>query len=444
MRPGLDRGRITKDQYKGPALKRIRKHTCSEPQGRRLAGRFATLIIALIACVTGIPALAEEPRAAHVTTGIRAGDGIIEVFGDFIQPAYDQGGTFSFVNPRFSITDGDENEFNLGAGVRHKLHDRDVILGANAYVDSRNSPNGNRFSQLGAGLEFLSRWVDARVNFYDPLTDDRKIAESMTRDIDTAVMTDVDKSTKTDVSTTTDVSTVPTRGGTLTNTTTTTTTIKTTTTKTTTATTTTTTDRYFERFEAALRGYDAEIGVKLPLAETAPEVRVFVGHYDFESRYGEDIEGAKGRLEVRAGPYLTFDAEVFENDKLNDTDFFVGARLQVPFEGSNPFSGLGQLFKQREARPFVDRMYTDMVMRDVHVQLEESGNREDKSRFQQSSETDTVVDTSTTSETSSNSTTTTTFQPDPDEEECEDCNPRFLQSARGPGLIGAINTVITR
>jgi hypothetical protein len=163
---------------------------------------------------------------------------------------------------------------------------------------------------------------------------------------------------------------------------TTTTTIKTTTTN------TTTTNMFFEQFEGTLEGWDAEIGVKLPLAEQMPEVRLFYGYYDFDKRYGGEIPGPKARLEVRAGPYLTLDAEVFEDEELNDTKYFVGVRFHMPFDlgklfkGQNPFGYDKKRIQQFRSRPLVNRI-TEDVIRDVRIQTSESEFSENQSRRRQ-------------------------------------------------------------
>jgi hypothetical protein len=157
--------------------------------------------------------------------------------------------------------------------------------------------------------------------------------------------------------------------------------------------TTTTTTRQFERFEAALEGYDVEVGVRLPYLPAWLEARVFGGYYAFEGDFTEDIDGFKGRLEVRALPALVFDAEVYENDELTGSDYFIGARVDLPFDvgnlarGKNPFEGIGGSVKptKRELR---DRL-SDMVMRDPHVRIHESGWIENEDLLQVDRESDT-------------------------------------------------------
>ena len=52
---------------------------------------------------------------------------------------------------------------NVGLGIRQLLGRNDqYMLGGNVYYDFRRTPYDSTFNQFGAGLEFFSRWVDAR------------------------------------------------------------------------------------------------------------------------------------------------------------------------------------------------------------------------------------------------------------------------------------------
>jgi len=149
-----------------------------------------------------------------------------------------------------------------------------------------------------------------------------------------------------------------------------------------TTTTTFTTDRtftdlFFEKREGGLEGYDFELGYKFPLADTLPEVRLFGGYYDFEGPFESEIKGAKGRLEVRAGEYFTFDAEVFEDEELHGSDYFVGARLNLPFSFSNLVNGRNPfLTRKHDMITFRNRSLAarlgEEVIRDVEINVAES------------------------------------------------------------------------
>ena len=338
---------------------------------------------ALFTILTGVAQAGSLPQA-HGTSGIRMGEGTVEGFVDFLVPIGESKNSTLFLNPRFSIKDEGENEANFGLVFRHLMPNRNVVLGGNVFLDTRRTEFDNRFNQVGVGLEVLSKWVDARVNWYDADSDRELINELSTREIDVS----------TDVRTT--VSSISTQSvgvqfdnpfasghSILQDVTTTTTTTTTNTFRTTRTTTTTTTDRLFQQFESGLDGYDAEIGFLLPLSDSAPEVRLFGGVYDFDGEFGEEVKGFKSRLEVRAGPFLTFDAEVYEDDALNGTDYFIGARLLIPLHGRDTFKRFKKAFRLSAKRPFKERKYTDMVIRDVRVQTRESDFIEDETQMQQ-------------------------------------------------------------
>lgn len=300
----------------------------------------------------------------ELTVGAHIGDGEFEAFGDALIPLwYTRVGGILFLNPRGSATDGDQEELNIGIGYRQLLEDHDIILGANVYYDSRWSEYDNQWNQLGVGVEFLSRWVDARANYYLPEDDKEKIKDW------TVATTNTSSSSST--STETDFGPVYPVGNELRQDITINTRKRTTIYR-------TITSYFYEQYESALEGFDAEIGVLLPGIEDIAETRLFIGYQSFDNPFGDRLEGVKGRVEVRTAPNLTLDAEFFENKDLNGTDYYIGARLHVPLDlqnlanGRNPFEGSKEEFEARhESGNFAARM-TEMVMRDVKVRTQVS------------------------------------------------------------------------
>ncbi|MGD9854862.1 MAG: hypothetical protein AB7U20_07905 [Planctomycetaceae bacterium] len=57
---------------------------------------------------------------------------------------------------------------SAGLGLRHYHTNLDSIFGVAGYYDNDDS-RGARFHQVGLSLEYLSRWFDARVNWYVPV-----------------------------------------------------------------------------------------------------------------------------------------------------------------------------------------------------------------------------------------------------------------------------------
>ncbi len=288
--------------------------------------------------------------AGRLTFGGEFRQSEFEGFADALIPLVATETGLVFLNPRTSITDRSEEEYNLGLGYRHLFADRNLILGGNIFYDYRDTRFGNTYHQLGLGVEMLTPWVDARANYYRP---ERKTFLADTMEVETV------QESRRRVSTFGDLyaeGNAIRQDETVRN-----------------ITTTTTTKQTFEMFEQAVEGFDAEIGVKFPMPEAVEnvEVRLFGGYYYFDSRLGDDIKGAKARLEVRALPSLFLDAGWYENKDLTGSDFYVGARINVPFDlynlaqGRNPFAGARDGFRHTP-RPFAARM-TEMVMRDLHV-----------------------------------------------------------------------------
>ncbi|MBN1269783.1 MAG: inverse autotransporter beta domain-containing protein [Kiritimatiellae bacterium] len=346
---------------------------------RSLAARCLIWAVALhtmaLQCLPGYIAVAQAKEAAEeaaaelplpeLSLGVRGAEDIFEGFGDVLAPVwYSPKHGMIFLNPRVSAKDEGEEEANLGLGWRQifSVKDYPFIAGANVYYDSRWTQYDNHFNQLGLGVEFLSEWVDARANYYRP-DDDEELAREWTT-AETAVSSSSHSSTRlVDAGPVIPVGNQFVQEVTWER-------------RRTTVTRTTTTTYFWEQFEAALEGYDCEIGFKIPGLDEYLETRVFIGYQDFDTPFAEeDLEGAKARLEVRALPGLTLDAEWFEEERLNGTDYMVGGRVHLPFDianianGKNPFEGAGDRFKKTAEAKLANRL-TEMVMRDVKIQTQ--------------------------------------------------------------------------
>ncbi len=322
-------------------------------------GRLAVVFSFLMAvCLVPLGAAAASPSGTSAT-GFRVGENSTEGFIDFLMPLYATEGGFGFVNPIFSLAEGGENEINIGAGWRRLAFGDSMLLGGNVYFDSRLTEHDNRFNQVGIGFELLSRWIDARANYYLPEDKEELIGSRESETVDMAADTSVTGTSSTwEDPYATDHTILQDR----------------TTMVTLLETTTTTTARHlFEQYESAMEGFDAEVGVLLPLPAAFPHARFFGGYYSFENPYGDRIEGPKGRVEIRIGSHLTLDAEFFDDDRLNDTRYFAGARLYAPFDlaalftGSNPFA-----VNDTPASSSPASRMGEMVMRDMRVQTGES------------------------------------------------------------------------
>ncbi len=338
---------------------------------RRSLTVLSLALLFLASAPAPVPAAAAEGQTSF---GLRFGDKLAEGYIDLLAPLASWESDLLFLNPRFALGDEGANELNIGLGWRHAFGECG-LLGGNVYFDSRYTAYGNRFDQVGVGLEWLGTWFDIRGNYYWP-QDDEQLASS--RLVTETAVGVVRQETWlygpwTDPAAAVDQIFQDRKAITISTTTTTTTTIR----------------RTMENWESARRGYDAEIGFKVPLFGVAPgsqtpALRVFTGYYRFEDDFDKVVQGAKGRLEIRALPYLTIDAEVFNDRELNGSDYVFGARLHAPFSlqalfrGENPFA--------RTAPPAgIRSRLNEMVMRDVRVQTGEGGWTENQALHQEES-----------------------------------------------------------
>ncbi len=306
------------------------------------------------------PVLEEEGLhlPTEVTAGFTKDRRKFEFNGDILFPLatadYDSGDLgLVFINPRTAITDRDAEEYNIGLGYRHLFNDRQFILGANTYYDYRDTGFGS-YNQWGAGVEFLSKWIDARANYYRPQKKeflvDRQVVSETHQTVKTsgsglgdpygkghAIVQDVGfERTVTSVTTT----------------------------------------RTFDRYMQSRRGYDLEVGVLLPLpiAEEKLAARLFGGYYDFDADYNRDASGWKVRGEVRLYSSLFIDAALHENDRLSGSDWYAGARLSIPLDFSRSRrkrSVLTTADARCSAAPrMLAQRMTEMVIRDPHVRVD--------------------------------------------------------------------------
>jgi hypothetical protein len=293
----------------------------------------------------------DDPRGM-VTVGGQFSSHLNGVYLDSITGLWapQQRDAFLFLNSRYHYEDNGQMISSTGLGFRKLLPDHDVIFGVNGYWDALHSERDNDFDQAGFGAEILTKWVDARFNYYLPENDQVR----------------VDGHSESDSHRTTGSGFVR----------------------------TTTRKQSFETREAALEGFNAELGVLLPLCKYT-EVRLYGGYYHYDNPFGSDFEGFKARLEARLLPGVIADVEYWNDTELMGGHWTAGVRASVPFSiynlvtGRNPFEGIADSFTPRE-RAFKERM-GDMVERSHRIQTTTSGDLPTGSSS--STETTTFADT---------------------------------------------------
>jgi hypothetical protein len=270
----------------------------------------------------------DEPRSL-TTVGVKASEHLTGIFGDSITGLWSpqERDAFLFFNSRYTWEDNHQYISSMGLGFRKLLPEHDVILGVNAYYDSIHGQGGSDFNQFGIGAEVLTKWVDARFNYYLPDDEQTQIRKH------TWVSEDGGQART----------------------------------------------RVFEEREAALRGFNAEVGFLVPGLCKYTEVRIYGGYYHYDNPFGSDYEGFKARLEARVLPGVIAEVEYWDDATLMGGHWTAGVSVSVPFSvfnlatGRNPFEGASESFTPR-ARDFKDRL-SDMVERSHRVQTVTSGSR---------------------------------------------------------------------
>ncbi len=192
-------------------------------------------------------AAAQSKWPAHVD--IEAKPGTKRTLGeaDLFLPVTQDARTLWFANVRARLDDRGSQEGNVGFGGRRML-DGGWNVGAHAFFDRRRSETGNLYNQLAFGGEALGRDWDVRANVYRPIGTRVRTIDST----DTAAVT----------ANTLQVSTVV-------------------------------------REERALRGFDAEVGWRVPLTtvEDPRQLRLFAGGYQFKDDVAK-VSGPRVRAEM--------------------------------------------------------------------------------------------------------------------------------------------------
>jgi hypothetical protein len=288
--------------------------------------RFAPVLIILLAASAPGVALAQSDAKPKWSPSIdfEAKPGTKRSLGeaDLFVPLWQDRTTLLFGNLRARLDDDDNQEGNVGLGLRRMMGEG-WNLGGYAYYDRRRTDHGNSFNQATFGLEALSvptSWteLDLRGNVYVPFGD-------RTQDGGTS------GSLASIVNDTIQVST-------------------------------------FINEERALRGFDAEVGFRVPVWSATDDkaLRAYAGAYYFDSGATDTVAGPRLRAELTMydvpglwdGARLTFGAEYQHDDERGGQAFGL-ARLRIPL----------QFFAAEDPRRLTpqERRMTDPVVRDVDI-----------------------------------------------------------------------------
>lgn len=236
--------------------------------------------------------------------------------GDFFMPLVQDEDTLLYTDIRYRLDNKSSREGNFGLGLRHILPSS-WIVGGYTYYDRRKTPYDNYFSQITAGLEALSVDWDFRANVYIPIGTTSHLEDSLSS-VDfsgTSIM-------------------------------------------------------YSQGEERSMKGYDAEIGYRLPIfdAQEEQQIRLFAGGYRFYEDDVQSVQGPRGRVELTfdevpflwKGSRLTLGAEV-QRDDVRGRQSFASLRLRIPLNWDKEYS-----LPKKELSPIEKRMTTPII-RDVDI-----------------------------------------------------------------------------
>ena len=239
----------------------------------------------------------------------------------FWQSRSDYVHTIAFFVPRIATTEDIMTTASLGLGIR-TLHgegsfmggDFPWIFGANVFYDFTHAVSNNDYNQVGAGIEWMSPFLDLRVNGYLPESTENKVDETSR----------TSSSTSSSTTSSTSYGSLYARDHSV---------YQPFTTTTTTNFQRTTTTQFFEQYERALQGFDGEAGILLPEKYTLFPVRFYGGFYSFDNPYGDDIVGPKARIEARPFSFLLLDASWYQDEELLGSTWYLGARASMTIGG---------------------------------------------------------------------------------------------------------------
>ncbi len=304
---------------------------------RRSGSSIAAILLAAAFVAFSLPALAQDkPAPADQTFSIWPKWGpFLDVEGkvgtkrslgelDLFVPLVQDERTMLFGNARFRVDDQSSYEGNFGLGVRRML-EGGWNIGTYGYYDRRRSPNANFFNQLTFGAELLGTNFDLRANSYWPIgTTQQQVGPATTGPSTATVL----------VGGALQVFTPATMGN----------------------------------IEYAMRGFDAEAGVRIPItpAESPYHLRFYAGGFYFDTPSGVTpvVSGPRLRLEFTdyavpglwGGTRFSVGGE-WQTDEVRGSQFFAGLRLRVPLQGE----------PRRASFTMQERRMTDPIVRDVDI-----------------------------------------------------------------------------
>jgi len=242
---------------------------------------------------------------------------------DLFLPFTQNDRTLGFVSIRGRMDDNTSKEGNYGLGVRHMLP-HGWNLGGYGYFDRRLSENNVFFNQVTLGVEALGSDFDLRANAYRPIGEH----------VQTLSGSGASGGTSTIELSGTNVIFRGGGGG---------------------------------SEEIALRGFDAEVGWRVPIFDVnAPfDFRLYGGGFRFDDHRVSAVAGPRARAEFVAyevpnlwpGAQVTFGAE-WQRDDTRGSQEFLSLRLRIPLQ---PETKRSRVLTKQELR------MTEKIVRDIDI-----------------------------------------------------------------------------
>lgn len=266
--------------------------------------------------------------SAEISTKLSHARKLVEF--DYMQPFFARENSLPLLDLKLKLDNHKSKEINIGLAYRHNFEDQ-FILGAYGYFDHRNT--GNDFSVNGTtiGAEMLSKYVDARANFYLPQNKRKKLSHNDKKSLEIAGSSIYLLS-----------------GGHL--------------------------------YETSLRGYDVEVGV--PLFAFSDELnekfgtKIYAARYIFTGKDVKAIKGARFRITQNLMEHygdsnrynLCLTAET-QSDKVRKRQNFVGISFKITFNDKSN--------KYRRKQGSLRHRMMDTIIRDVDIVTLSSHARQD-------------------------------------------------------------------
>ena len=279
----------------------------------------ATLILSPVAQAE--ESVYEYNPAAELTTKFSKGRNIGEL--NYMQPFLANDNHLPILDLKLKLDNQKSKEINLGLVYRYN-YDDNAILGTYAYFDHRRTGSNFSISGLTAGVEVLSKYIDARANIYIPQNKRKKLKHNSKKSVEI-------KGT----------SIFAVSGG--------------------------------HKYESALKGYDIEVGTPLfAFSDSLNETfgtKVYVARYSFTAKNVKPIVGTRFRIEQDLGKIWAGDnsykfhvsAET-QFDKVRKRQNFIGLGVKVAFSDKK------SLYKKKQSG--LRHRMMETVIRDVDIVTE--------------------------------------------------------------------------